>query len=154
MVVVTMDNAILAYTAGLLDGEGHIGIHSSPPKKPYIHRRFNLRVEIVMTHRPTIEWLVSTFGFKLFIRSHGGKRKTSYAAHISSNQVIAFLRLIEPFSITKREQITTALRFYECCQEWNFPGRRLPDSEIKKREAFYLEMRRLNDWARYRLKPS
>lgn len=145
-VVVTMNNTTLAYAAGLLDGEGHIGIHSSPIKAPYTHRRFNLRVEIGMTHKETILWLVNTFGFKLFIRQAVRPRKTAYFAHISSLQVVAFLTAVRPFSITKKGQIDIALSFHETCMAGHPKGKKLSASQISQREAFYLKMKKANDW--------
>jgi len=52
-----MDATLIAYLAGIFDGEGSVGMWSQGARQ---NRRFEMHVK--MAHEPTIDLLVATFG--------------------------------------------------------------------------------------------
>ena len=59
-----MNKSILAYAAGIIDGEGCIGVyqHKLNPKRGEIHPRHILNVKVAMTDKKVILWLYKHFG--------------------------------------------------------------------------------------------
>ena len=87
----------LIYLAGLLDGEGCVGSYSKGVGT--VTKRFEIAVK--MTHEPTIDWLVVTFGGTKVSRkpqkSHWRPqyrwRMTDYEARASYTKVKPWLRI-------------------------------------------------------------
>lgn len=98
-----------AYAAGLIDGEGHIGIQESKNKSTSY---FYVEVTVGMSDkaRPILEALHEEFGGTV---NHGRKESEKWAAsmkwRIGGESAIAFLQRVQPFLMLKREQATTAL---------------------------------------------
>ena len=70
----------LAYLAGLIDGEGYIGIQQGRMwNRPHTtwRWRYKLVVVITMCAKPTIRWVHQHFGGKVYARSTGSMRALS-----------------------------------------------------------------------------
>ena len=61
-----------AYLAGLLDGEGCVTYKKYWDRKrkdrPRKYFCWRIQMEIVMTHKPTIQWCADTFGGKVYLK--------------------------------------------------------------------------------------
>jgi hypothetical protein len=102
-----------AYTAGIFDGEGTVIISGPTPSEPRKHR---LRLAVAMTHLPTIEYLHSTWGPDLHIFTHAPtspRHAPWYEFRLYGKRAIAFLKVIEPYVITKAPVIAIALKYPE-----------------------------------------
>jgi len=102
----------LAYTAGIIDGEGCISIckHSSPTSR--YRYRYDLRVDVGMCEELIPMWLYMHFGGNL--RNHKGRKPSHrpvYHWQIASKQAQHFLELILPYLKTKRPQAELAITF-------------------------------------------
>jgi hypothetical protein len=114
------------YVAGLFDGEGCIVIAKRKPGARHRGRGayYTLRATIAMTHEETVRRLHETFG------GYNGRMARAPEGHAdifqwqlaTTPQAARFLRLIEPFSITKRQQIAVALSFARCIRDFNGLG--------------------------------
>ncbi len=91
----------VGYIAGLLDGEGHIGIHSD----------YYAQIAISMKHQDTINWLQETTGIGniYFVKQHDAYR---WAVN-RTQDAIALLKTVIPFMITRREDAEKLLELLE-----------------------------------------
>lgn len=142
-----MEEKILAYCAGLFDGEGCVEIYSATPPKASKSPSFYLRVTIVQKEGLVMNWLEDNFGGYVAVDSHGG-----YYIHrwdIRSKQALEFLKLIYPFLIVKKEQVKVALEFEEMKGRYwdSLKGhqgfRRLTEKEINKRSEYRQKLKDL-----------
>jgi hypothetical protein len=112
----------IAYAAGLFDGEGSILItkhYCNRPTKPY--RRFQLKVSIGMTHYPTVEALYQRFGGSIIRNdsAHNNRpaNRIQYHWYSWSDHAYRFLVEVEPFLITKREEVLLGIEFQRHVKE-------------------------------------
>ncbi len=144
-----MEKTIKAYTAGIVDGEGYVGITRSVQRAPYRTPRYMLKVQIGMTDKIVIDWLVEKFGFNLYIKRPDFKhrRRAVFTADLQSIKAESFLKLIKPWLICKKEQALLGIEFQRNCtlyaKKIGF-RRRLNDVEVDKRHQYYLKIRDLN----------
>ena len=111
-------NEILAYTAGIMDGEGSICIAKSAPsvKNGTKSPSHWLQVGIINTNRELIEWLEKTFGGHISDNSHSPSRKRQrpcWAWRVTSIQAKIFLQSIYPYLKIKKKQAKLAIEFQE-----------------------------------------
>ena len=101
-----------AYLAGLLDGEGWMGIYSAPYPRP--------RLVIGNTDRKMLAWLKGIGGSVRASKSRG-KRKPFYVWDPNSYLDIEYiLESTIPYLTTKRDQAVVVLEFIqERLKEWD-----------------------------------
>jgi hypothetical protein len=138
---------ILAYTAGITDGEGYIGIRKGKPKPNRKNFSYDLTVAIAMTDKNIIEWIYDNFGGgSCFSKLRNPQHKSIYRWAIWNNEAEIFLRKIQPFVRVKSKQIEVGLLLCKSIKE----GRNLehkkgvPLEMLCLRENLYLQMRQLN----------
>jgi hypothetical protein len=134
-----------SYLAGLLDGEGSFSICRCKCKLLDGHSRFNFqcRIEIGMSHRPTIEFISKIFDSKIRVyipRNGRWNRKNMYYALLSSSKELKeFLPQVLPYLITKSKQCKLLLEFV------NFPKPKWPQrTGIEAKAELYRKVRNLN----------
>ena len=94
---------LLAYVAGIIDGEGCIGIHSN-----------TVRVAVKQTNEWLIKFLKMNFGGHLVYQKHswGNPRsKPIWSWAVDAKKAHEFLQLILPYLQIKRPQAELALGF-------------------------------------------
>lgn len=116
----------LAYLAGIIDGEGTIGIYYHKGRNSY-----RVKIYVVNTYKPLIDWLGSVFGGFVYKRNHT-KWKTRYEWHLGEN-AMELLKSLIPYLKIKKDQAILALGFRE-----NFKRK-------EDRQGYYLKMRQLNN---------
>jgi hypothetical protein len=124
----TWTEAELGYLAGLIDGEGCVGVY--PSKAEYGHRQkqprvvYRPRISIANTDRRALDWVAHRFGGHVLQKSRRAMRehwKTSYAWHLQgSNNVLCVLRAVRPFLIIKSAQADLLLTWpaNAICNQW------------------------------------
>lgn len=133
-----------AYLAGLIDGEGYIGImmnrrgnkknfHSA---KDYIYTPV---LKVCMTDKDTIEWLYRSFGGTFETRKAHHNAKESYGWMCRKALVGKFLRYLYPYLRVKKKQAEIIFRF-----PIGKPGILLSKEIWDKRDKLYEEIRTLN----------
>jgi hypothetical protein len=99
-----MKETDIAWLAGLFDGEGCV--YSCWPKKK------NVRVEIAMSHLPTLQHVQFLFPgrFTSKVLGHGSLSvRPQWTWRLDTNGSRNFLRLLLPYLVTKREQARIAI---------------------------------------------
>lgn len=101
--------ATLAYTAGIIDGEGCIGIYKEGRKGRWIY--YVLAVNVGNTNPQLIEYLYSNFGGQSWKSPRLPPRKTAYCWRLQAKSAGEFLKLIFPYLLLKKPQAELALKF-------------------------------------------
>jgi len=137
-----------AYLAGLLDGEGYIGItRSSVGKGPKGTKRgfaYRLHVSVHMTDlRPLLFAAEKTgLGQAKSRKKQKLSLRQSYVWNLWSNQAAQVLRALRPYFIVKAEQADLCLSFQDSVAWRGTPG--LPDSEWDFKEQCWLKSKELS----------
>lgn len=98
-----------AYLAGILDGEGYIGINKGG-------HRYGLAVAVKTTSRELGEWIAGVTGFcrKLQIRvDKRGDRQTGWEWRVYGHQALQVLATVERYLQVKRQHARLAIE-YQC----------------------------------------
>src|SRR3990167_8433239 len=133
-----------AYLAGLIDGEGYIGILRTQKNDKahctYLHEHAYCPVlKIAMTDRSIIEWLYSSFGGTFEIRRARENARESYGWTCRKALVGKFLRYLYPYLRVKRKQAEIIFRYPQIS-----PGTKISEDVYGKRGELYLSIRALN----------
>jgi intein/homing endonuclease len=145
-----MKKEILAYTAGLFDGEGSINIGVKKPSDKN-WRRVNshfLRIHITNTDKEIIDWLKIIFGgfitndSNCFCRK-GKERKIAWAWVITNIQAKDFLKKIYSYLKIKQKQAEIAINFQESKKDLRRKGIHI-QMEIIHREECRRKIMQLN----------
>jgi hypothetical protein len=107
-------NEILAYFAGLFDGEGHLSIEKQRPngtqrKKDY----YTLRLVIVNTNFTVIDWCVFHFKGSFTLNKKIEGHKQVYKFVLFGSKLFDVLIACYPYIIIKKPIIDIAFKFRE-----------------------------------------
>jgi hypothetical protein len=132
-----------AYLAGIIDGEGYIGILKSKKgnKKYWSSSRDYIYVpviKVVMTDKPLIQFLKDSYGGCLETRPAHDNTKESYGWTVRKSSVVSILSAIYPFLRVKRRQAEIIFKYKNLN---NGAGNPIDDDNWTKRDALYLEIR-------------
>lgn len=103
----------IIWAAGVFDGEASAVIEKTPYKE---HATYHPRINLLMTHKPTIEEFVKVCGKRRINRFVNKQKETAKCAwYISCNgkDVYNFLTTILPYTVTKRDEVVLLLEFIE-----------------------------------------
>lgn len=128
--MLSTEEKVLAYTAGLFDGKGCILIQR-------VKNTFSLHVRVTSTDRPIVDWMHDHFGGCVGIQAPNRNIKNCRPCwywNIQSKAASLFLARIEPLLVIKREQAKLALEFQS---RLGSPGvNRIEPEEITIRETY------------------
>lgn len=140
-----------AWLAGIIDGEGCIGIY----KKNIARSRnpsYCLQMVVTMTCRRTVKRILDlsqTGSFKRAPAKRCGlpNAKPIYTWQCSANSALSLLKQICPYIYTKKKHVELAIRFQTRVNKAprTYAGRPLSDYERQVRENMFLKSRRLNE---------
>ena len=103
----------LIYVAGIIDGEGCIGMDK--------HRHwstFTPRVSVGNTDPTLIDWLLNTFDGKVEIAQQNKRWKISFRWELNGYASIPFIKEIRPYLKLKGRQVDLILAFWNMgCHE-------------------------------------
>lgn len=104
----SLPDAELGWLAGIIDGEGYIGIRFDKPK---VSKNLRAVLSVKMTHLATMELIANYFCCSL-IQEHSRRGyKTLFAASVSGKKAEAIIKVLQPYLITKSEEAELFLRF-------------------------------------------
>jgi hypothetical protein len=138
--------AILAYTAGLLDGEGSFTIGVSRNRRGRIAPSYWLQVGITNTDRALLDWLLATFGGHISDNSRAPSKKNKrpcWAWRIMGCQAVPFLRAVAPYVRIKHKQLLLAIEFQQYMSQPR-QQKHLSEADLAQREGFRQQLRLLN----------
>lgn len=138
-----IDAVSLAYAAGIVDGEGTIGITELSPRKDRRSPQFRAYVAVVMTDPAVPLWMAQTFPGT--VHAYAGRQpghKGTFGWRLANRRAAEFCGLLVPYLKVKRAQAELLVHFYD---EFVFRRRRgLPDGEVERRRRFVVQVRALN----------
>lgn len=109
-------NTLLAYTAGIIDGEGSIGLHRKFQRTSPTSQKKSIQMVVAVGN--TNEWLINLlymqFGGSLRLRKPRAdmpNQKKLWEWSITNNKASNFLALILPYLTIKRPQAELAIQF-------------------------------------------
>lgn len=109
--------AILAYAAGLIDGEGHIGI-VTPQRGKGNHYR--LQVEVRNTDARLVKWLHDEFGGSvMYVKRVQPRHRPVWIWTVQGRKAELFLRSIRPYLIGKAERADVGFALRELIAQGN-----------------------------------
>jgi len=111
-----MKRTDIAYVAGIIDGEGSIGIYKKFGKDK--RRYYQLTVQVSNSNEWLIRWLQMAFGSYAYHHGHYSCEKIKrnreiYTWSIVGNKAVDFLKTIHPYLRLKKPQAEIAIRFQE-----------------------------------------
>ena len=111
-------NEVMAYIAGIVDGEGSItyGQRLEHRKgKPRAYKYWNIRIEVAMTHKETIDYLYEQLGCgHVNIRPKMAHQNfDQWRWRCSHRDALEVAKAIVPFSKTKKKQLQSIINHYE-----------------------------------------
>jgi hypothetical protein len=138
--------ATLCYIAGIIDGEGWIGIHKA---KPYAKNKdknyvYSARIGVGMVTKEILVLLQECFGGNMHEECVPGRRSIWRWQVTGRMMIYKILEELTPYLIVKRKQAEVVMAF---CKDWHTPyskQRGLTSQELLRREEAYLLMRKLN----------
>ncbi len=132
-----MENTDIAYIAGIVDGEGCIGLNLN---KSGTGSSYRIKVSVGNTNEWICQWLKLSFGGCVSCSSRiGSNNKPLWQWIVSCNMALNFLELIYPYLKLKKPQAEIAIRFQKLRRRHH-----LTDGEIAIAEAQSIVMASLN----------
>jgi len=137
-----MEELTLAYTAGLIDGEGYIGLIPNCR----VHTSLIPKVKVASVSPEIVEFLHLTFGGHLDkARQNKGNRKESYMWSLSNKiHVYKFLMDLRPYLRLKFKQADLICDYCQQCTYAEMRNKKTKQSATEKRMWFYNQIRLLN----------
>lgn len=141
-----MSTAIHAYAAGIVDGEGTIGIWKEARSKNSSGYRYRVALEVSNTKEQLIDWLAAQFGgFKAKVANETDNHKPLWKWRCTTSEVPRVLSLIEPYLVIKKEQAGLVKQFVELQVKFDQrPGRRQSGEVLEHYEALWQASKALN----------
>jgi len=141
-----MKETDLAYSAGIIDGEGNIGIYANTGKHGF--PAFKMRVRVNNTDEWLIHWLKENFGGSVGMVDRGPKYnrnwKPSWWWTISCRKAMLFLEMIFPYLRLKKPQAELAIKFQKAKSRERGRNRSYSEREIALIEAEKILMMSMN----------
>ncbi len=132
----------LAWSAGLIDGEGCIRISKVEHTKK--STTYDLWLTVGMCHKESIIKLYDIFEFGSLRVDNSPSRKTPlWVWQCSTHDTVKVLKQIMPWLTCKRKEAELALDFVIMKSETNSNGKRLTEDIINLRDTYYWRMRNL-----------
>lgn len=132
----------LAYIAGIIDGEGCVGIHKCPDKRGY--SRLHYLYLCISNNNPiVIDYFQSKLGGNITKRKSHPEWNPNYKWFIRSGKAEEVLSIVLPFLLIKKEQAKVGIEFSKI--KSSTQGKRLSVEEWNLREEYYLKIKELNN---------
>ena len=130
-------DALIPYLAGLIDGEGFIGVgqfHEGLYHHPVI--------AVAMTDARPIDLLAQSFGGESrFQEPRSERHKPLYEWKLTGTPALEAIKTLSPFLLVKRDQAESILK-----SDWQkfHKSNPIPDSERALRQIIYAEVKIMN----------
>lgn len=105
-----------AYIAGLVDGEGHIGLAKMKSKQRGMASTYSPRVDVANTKHALLLWCKLTTGIGEVKVSGQRSNRTDYSWELKIDEMTQFLMVIRSYLVIKREQADLVIEYLERCR--------------------------------------
>lgn len=137
--VLALTDLEAAYLAGIIDGEGTIGIYGVTRNPGYYY----LRLIIPNTSEVLIDTLRRWIGgAKAAVKQRDPMCAPAWQLVLTQQRAARVIRVCRPYLIVRSRQADVALDFIDEFE--SFRGRALPEAEIARRQTFAARMRDLD----------
>jgi len=141
------ESRVLAYAAGIIDGEGCIYGNIRLRKTGCVET--HVMIQVTMCSGSVIKWLKDNFGGRTYTdipRSGHAAYKRRYTWQITSKQVAPLLRALLPYLIEKQERAKLAIQLSDSIADVWHRGRKgkLPAEEVARRTELAAGIKRYN----------
>ena len=129
---------LIAYAAGLFDGEGNINYAQYKCKKPNgkIYLKWNVAMEIAMTDLDCIKnfyEIVKTGSIHFKGKAKGSlNKKDQWRWRCSHQKALTLAKLFIPYAVSKREKLYKIINHYEFKKPIDSLGKKFPFLKVKK----------------------
>ena len=127
-----MKRTELAYIAGIVDGEGYIGISADHRKRNPDKPCWRLRVAVTNTNEWLVQYLKFSIGGGVILLKNSKNPKPCYQWSTDRGKAAEFLKLILPYLQLKRPQAELAIKFQASVTK---STRKLTEGQLAVREA-------------------
>ena len=141
----------LAYIAGIIDGEGHLGISKNTTKRQRQKSpKYQSEVCVINTDKRLMDWMEQRVGGLVNARtsksSLNPKWKISYRWRIQEGRHQDFLRSILPYLVIKKRQAELIIEYWNKKTRSYRQGKQWTISleELEMREYYNQELKKLN----------
>ena len=138
----------LAYIAGLVDGEGYVGIKKE--KTDYISPYYHANLQVAMTNEDAVKFMAQTLGAKVYVRRRWNG-KTLYICQLSCGKAVRALKLLLPYLRVKKCNTEIILKLRESMEKLVNRGQKglrgslpLPQEILDEREECFRLIKTLN----------
>lgn len=138
----------LAYIAGIIDGEGYLGMSKNRTKKQRQKSpKYQTEICVVNTNYALIEWLQIRIGGLINTRKKYDEAwKVAYRWRIQESNHSEFLQAIYPYLVIKRQQAQLIIEYWIKKVKQYREGRRweMSNDELNMRESYFQKLKDLN----------
>jgi len=107
-----MKRTDIAYIAGLIDGEGYIGIKKTTIRKDCVNPSYHARIQIRMVDEQAIKFITETLGGNYYKEKPSSpKGRPLYWFQAANNSAEIILKTILPYLKVKKTSAETVLNF-------------------------------------------
>jgi hypothetical protein len=132
----------IAYFAGIVDGEGSIGIELLSPTKSRKKTYYVCRLCVINTNLALMQWIKENFGGTFDAKAPKiPNRKLCYRWHIFGKDLENLITALMPHLRIKKEQAQLLLRYRETVAS---QGWLITDDILEKRRLLHLRCKELN----------
>ena len=140
---------LYAYMAGIIDGEGSIGINRVKPPNPKWNYAYHARIGLGNTSYKVIKLFSDTFGGAIFSECVVFKGRKMRPMHrwgkVGSPSTLVVLETLYPYLLIKKGQAKIVIDFCKKKQTIGFiRNQGLPKKQIQWRERIWLKVKSLN----------
>jgi len=130
----------LSYLAGIIDGEGTIGIYHNRKSGEY-----QARFYIVNTDKRLIDWIVENFGGSVYSRINPKHKnwKRKYEWCLTGKRIDKIIEGLIPFLLIKKDKAKIVLQLRKSITKIGWP--KLSKKTSLLRDNLFKEIRKLNN---------
>lgn len=138
----TVEFVKLAYLAGIVDGEGSIGIEHLSPCKNRKKDYYTCRLTVINTDKKIMDLLKHFFKGSYDQRKVITGRRICYRWHVFGRDLEIAIEKLMPYLFIKKRQAETVLKYRKTVGKtgWN-----VSDEILETRKQLWLECKKLNN---------
>ena len=138
----------LAYVAGIIDGEGCIGIrHSHRDNRPTQYHDFSPFLTVAMNDVAVLEKCINVIGAGKITTKHRKEenRKPTFQFDLSGGAAIKVLSMVYPFLVGKKDQAKIVWRLWKSIEKTKCDiGKSVPEEEMNLRRDLWILAKKCN----------